>query len=397
MPLDVVDTLCDLVALPSVNPMGRNVSGPEYFEYRVTEYLEHLFQRLGLAFERQQLEPQRANIVARLDGSRDPLDGGGLVVLEAHQDTVPVEGMTIPPWTPAVRDGRVYGRGACDIKGGMACMLAAVSRLVEQRPNAMPTIIVACSANEEFGSCGARDLARVWQRRESRLVPRVPDAVIVAEPTELNVVVAHKGVMRWCITTIGRAAHSSQPEAGLNAVYGMAKVLNVLEEYARDVVMQRGQHPLVGRPTFSVGLISGGISVNTVPDRCTIQVDRRVLPGEDGRDARQHVVDYVGQRLGSAVNVEHHPPMLASPGLSDDNNGAVAARLVQVIRSHGGPGQCLGVPFGTNAPAYSLIGAPTVVFGPGSIAQAHTCDEWIEIDQLRRATDILTEFASSGV
>jgi acetylornithine deacetylase/succinyl-diaminopimelate desuccinylase-like protein len=111
MSLDVVETLRDLVSLPSVNPMGRKVSGPEYYEYRVTEYLEKLFQRLGLPYERQELEPKRANIFARLDGSTDPREGGELIVFEAHQDTVPVEGMTIPPWTPTVENNRVYGRG----------------------------------------------------------------------------------------------------------------------------------------------------------------------------------------------------------------------------------------------------------------------------------------------
>jgi acetylornithine deacetylase len=201
--------------------------------------------------------------------------------------------------------------------------------------------------------------------------------------------------MRWCVTTRGRAAHSSKPELGVNAVYGMAKVLNVLEQYARDVAPQLGSHPLVGRPSLSVGLIAGGISINTVPNCCTIQIDRRVLPGEDGLAARQHVVDYVRERIPTTLEVDFEPPLLASPGLSDVANGAVAERLSAVIRSRGGHGEKLGVPFGTNAPAYAQIGAPTVVFGPGSIAQAHTCDEWVEIDQLQKATDILTDFGAS--
>ena len=179
-----------------------------------------------------------------------------------------MDGMTIPPWTPEIRDGRIYGRGACDIKGGMACMLTAVSRLAEQRPAEMPTIIMACSVNEEHGFSGAKEMGQRWASGESKLVPRVPDAVIVAEPTDLNVVVAHKGVARWTVHTRGRAAHSSRPELGVSAIYGMAKILNVLEEYARDVAPGRGAHPLVGRPSLSVGVIAGGLSVNTVPDHC---------------------------------------------------------------------------------------------------------------------------------
>ena len=397
MPLNVVETLCDLVALPSVNPMGRAVSGPEYYEYRVTEYLEKLFQKLDLPYECQQLEPKRTNIFARLDGARDPQSGGGLIVFEAHQDTVPVEGMTIPPWDPQVREGRVYGRGSCDIKGGMACMLTAVSRLTEQRPKQMPTIIMACSVNEEHGFSGAKDMAQLWTSGMSRLVPRRPDAVIVAEPTDLNVVVAHKGVMRWCISTRGRAAHSSRPDLGVNAVYAMAKVLNLLEEYARETVPGLGEHPLVGRPSFSVGVIAGGISVNTVPDRCTIQVDRRILPGENGAQAREHVIEFVRKRLPESIEVEFEPPFLASPGLSDNKNSALARSLSQVVREHGSSGDCVGVSYGTDAPAYDRIESPTVVFGPGSITQAHTCDEWIAIDELHRATEILTTFGARGM
>lgn len=392
MPLDVVKTLCDLVAIPSVNPMGRAVTGPEFFEYRMTEYLETLFKKLRLPYECQEIHPKRTNIFARLDGARDPMSGGKLLVFEAHQDTVPTDGMTIPPWTPDIRDGRIYGRGSCDIKGGMACMLTAVSRLMEKPAAERPTLIMACSVNEEHGFSGAKDMAQLWARGESKLVPRVPDAVIVAEPTDLNVVVAHKGVMRWTVVTHGKAAHSSRPELGTNAVYAMAKVLNILESYAREIAPARGEHPLVGRPTLSVGLISGGLSVNTVPDACAIQIDRRVLPTEDGPAARQHVIDYIKERIPASLRVEHQDAFLASPGLSDTRNGELARRLSQTAREHAADGRRLGVPYGTDAPAFDRINAPTVVFGPGSIDQAHTCDEWIAIEQLHRATEILTDF-----
>ena len=137
MALDVVETLCSLVATPSVNPMGRDVSGDEFYEYRMTDRLEGIFRELGLPFERQQVAPKRSNIFARLDAT-DRHGSDQLLAFEAHQDTVPVDGMTIPPWEPTVRDGRVYGRGSCDIKGGMAAMLAAVSRLAEVRPAGRP-------------------------------------------------------------------------------------------------------------------------------------------------------------------------------------------------------------------------------------------------------------------
>lgn len=396
MPLDVVKTLCDLVRIPSVNPMGRDVSGDEFYEHAVTDYLETVFRELGLPCERQQIAPRRENIVARLAGADRTEESKPVLVFEVHQDTVPVEGMTIPPWTPEVRNGRIYGRGSCDIKGGMACMLAALSRLAEERPPGMPTIVMACSVNEEHGFDGATTMGRLWKSGASQLVSQWPDAVIVSEPTQLDVVVAHKGVVRWRIVTEGRAVHSSTPESGDNAIYRMGRVLSALEEYARDVAPALGRHALVGAPTLSVGLISGGISVNTVPDRCAIEIDRRVLPGEDYQEARQAAVKFVQDRCGED-GIRHEEPFIASGGLSDAANGRLAGALSDVSQAAGGRGQLIGVPYGTDAPAFDQLGIPTVVFGPGSIEQAHTCDEWVAIDQLLKATEIYYEFAKRGL
>ncbi len=395
MSLDVVDLLCDLVRIPSVNPMGRAVSGSEYYEHAVTNYLEGLFGKLNWPFERQEVEPNRCNIFARIEGVRRPEDGGALIVFEAHQDTVPVEGMTIPPWTPQVKDNRVYGRGACDIKGGMAAMIAALSRLAELRPADMPTMIMACSVNEELGSSGAIQMAKSWAAGQSKIVPRAPDAVIVAEPTKLNVVLAHKGVARWRCHTRGKAAHSSRPENGENAIYHMTRVVQAFEEYAKNIVGTLGHHPLVGSPTLSIGLIAGGISVNTVPDTCTIEIDRRLLPGENPNAAQQHVIDFIAQRIPKHCRIEHDPLFIGTGGLPDTHNRDLGNRLSEVIRRLHAPGEQIGVPFGTDAPAFVAIGSPVVVFGPGSIDQAHTCDEWVAIDQLRSAVEMLVEFGKT--
>lgn len=392
MVLDVVETLSELVRIPSVNPMGRSVSGPEFLEARVTEHLEGLFTRLGLPSERHTVAPGRDNIITRLDGRVPPEQGGPLVLLEVHQDTVPIDGMKIDPFSGEVRDGRVYGRGACDIKGGMAAMLAALSRLVQERPPEMPTIALACSVNEEYGFTGAQQLQRIWSEGKSQLVPRLPDLAIVAEPTLLNVVVAHKGVARWRCHTHGRAAHSSDPSQGVNAIYRMGKVLAALERYAQEVPPTHQAHPLVGRPTLSVGTITGGISVNTVPDRCTIEIDRRVLPGEDPRHAWQEVIDFVSAHSGLAEPPTHDEPHMIAGGLPDHINGALAARLAEVVRTLGNPCELIGVPYGTDAAAFARTTMPVVVFGPGSIAQAHTEDEWVEVDQLRRAAEVYYEF-----
>jgi acetylornithine deacetylase/succinyl-diaminopimelate desuccinylase-like protein len=401
MTLDVVETLSDLVRIPSVNPMGRAVSGEIYYEHRVTDYLEKLFKRLKIPTERHTVAPQRDNLIARVDGFKTPDKGGKILMLEAHQDTVPVEGMTIDPFDPQVRDGKIFGRGSCDIKGGMAAMISALARLAKEKPRGRPTVVLACTVNEEHGFTGATDWARCYAGAagetpapRSKLLPRVPDGCIVAEPTKLNVVVAHKGAVRWRCHTGGIATHSSQPHLGDNAVYHMARVLQVLESYAKEVVSHLSDHPLCGHPTLSVGLISGGISVNTVPDRCTIEIDRRVLPGEDPEVAYRHAIDYLSTVVPVGTPVIHDKPFLMTYGLADDNNQAFGDQLGGAIRERvPDAGQLIGVPFGTNAPHYARTGCPTVVFGPGSIDQAHTADEWLEVEQLQSASEILFDFA----
>ncbi len=393
MPLNVVDTLCELISRPSVNPMGRAVDETIHLEHRVTDYLQQLFQQLDIPWRRQTISPRRDNIVARLDGEVPPGEGGAILMFEAHQDTVPVDGMIIPPFEPQVREGRVYGRGACDIKGGLACMLSALSQLGAERPQGMPTVVMACSVNEEYNFNGALQMRQLWADSQTPLLPRAPDAIIVAEPTLLDVVVAHKGVLRWKCHTRGHAAHSSRPQQGENAIYHMARVLGVLQSYAEEHVAKLGQHPLLGSPTLSVGMIEGGVSVNTVPDRCSIEIDRRLLPGEDPLDAWEHAKAHLASQLPSDLPIEHEAPQLAAQGLSDDLNKRLAEQLGELARQRGGPGRSIGVPYGTDAPAFAADRIPTVVFGPGDLQQAHTKDEWIAIEQLETATEIYCEFA----
>src|SRR6266404_2632495 len=204
--------LRDLVALPSVNPMGRDLPAGIVFEHRVTDYLEQLFRSLGVAYERQEVVPQRANIVARLEtpGARRPL------FLEAHQAPVPIDQMTIEPCGAKIDNGKLYGRGACDIKGGMAAMLGCFARLAREKPAGCANVVMACTIDEENTMLGVRELVRRGVRA---------DFAVVAEPTRLNIVHAHKGVTRWHISTAGRACHSSAPEQGINAIYRMARLL----------------------------------------------------------------------------------------------------------------------------------------------------------------------------
>jgi acetylornithine deacetylase len=310
-----------------------------------------------------------------------------------HQDTVPVVGMTIEPFAGEVREGRLYGRGACDIKGAMAAMIAALDRLAELPAAQRPTIVLACTINEEHGFTGATHLAQLWAAGRSRLLPRRPDAAIVAEPTLLDVVTCHKGVVRWQCTTRGRAAHSSSPERGESAIYRMARVLSALERYAREVVGSQASHPKLGRPTLSVGTIAGGLSVNTVPAECTIEIDRRVIPGEDPIGAWRHVAEYVERAVAPELPPEHAAAYIISPGLGEGANQSLAERVVAGMRSLGRECRAFGVPFGTDAAAFGAAGVPSVVIGPGAIDQAHTADEWIAVEQLELGAEAYAAIA----
>lgn len=392
MTFDVVDLLCKLVRIPSVNPMGRNDTGPYCYEHRMTDFLQQLFTELGLRWKRQPVAPRRDNILARLDGNPTLDNGGSLLVFEVHQDTVPVDGMTVAPWDPLIQDNRVYGRGTCDVKGGMASMIAALVRLAKQPSPKMPTIVLACSVNEEYGFTGARAMAKSWAEGNCRLVPRLPDSIVVAEPTSLNVVTAHKGVLRWRCVTSGRAAHSSCPEQGTNAIYRMAPTVLALQQYALSL-SKRDPHPVLGPPSLSVGTVQGGVSVNTVPDRCTIEIDRRLLPGESPEESLHDAVDWIDHRVPATSRGSHEPPFMESRGLNDRQNRTLAQQLCHTIQRAGRPCQLIGVPYGTDAPAFAEQGIPTVIFGPGSIEQAHTDSEWIAVDQLRTAADIYEQLA----
>jgi acetylornithine deacetylase/succinyl-diaminopimelate desuccinylase family protein len=395
MDVDPLEILRLLVSIPSVNPMGREEAAAPFGESRLTDCLERLFQELGMRTERHQVLPGRENLYAVLDGEVPPAAGGALLLFDAHQDTVPAEGMTIEPWTPTIRNNRLYGRGACDTKGGMAAMIAALARLSRERPAAMPTILMACTADEEYRLTGAPALVARWRQGRSELIPRAPDVAVVAEPTGLDVIVAHKGVIRWECHTPGRAAHSSRPDLGDNAIYRMARLLTALDRYETEVIPGLASHPLCGGSTLNVGTIRGGTAINLVPDRCCIEVEIRVPPGREPASARKELVEYLEHEESATSSVDHDPPYMLGLPLADNDNGRLAARVADTIRGVTGKSRCRGVPYATNAAFYAQAGTPSVVFGPGAIEQAHTADEWLSLDQFLQATEILYRFAVS--
>jgi acetylornithine deacetylase len=275
----------------------------------------------------------------------------------------------------------------------MAAMLAAVARLHQERPAAMPTIVMACTVNEESGFTGAAALPRLWEAGVSKLLPRRPDAAVVAEPTSLQVVVAHKGVVRWRCHARGRAAHSAQPETGENAIYRMARALVAIERYQKEVVGTLGSHPLSGRATLNVGTIAGGVSVNTVPDRCTIEIDRRLAGREEPGPAQRHLIEYLQGQCDAASWLEHEAPFMSGLPLDNEANGPLAERLAAAACEVAGQCRQVGVPYATDAAVLAAAGIPAVVFGPGSIAQAHTADEWIDLGEVHQAAEIYYRFA----
>jgi len=396
-------TLADLVRRPSVNPMGRDLSGPEYLEGRVTDYLVQRFTAAEIPWARQPVTPGRDNVVARLEAT---VPAAPTILWDAHQDTVPAEGMTIEPFAPLVRDGRMYGRGACDVKGGMAAMLVALDRLRASPLPRRATVVFSATVNEEFGFSGARALTRLWG--DSATVPTDvaarqlgggrPVAAVVAEPTDLDLVTQHKGAVRWRIRVRGRACHSAFPERGSNAIYPAGRVILAIEALAAELLARQPDHPC-GPPTLNLGTIRGGAGVNLVPDLAVLEVERRVLPGESPVAARDEVIARIAAAC-EAATVEHDPPFLESAGLADASADRAAAAWIEslaaAVRVGGAAGRRTAARYGTNASVFAEAGVPSVVFGPGSIAQAHTADEWIELAQVDAAAAALAATVTAG-
>lgn len=373
-PEPVIRTLAELVRIPSVNPAYEDGVS----EAGVVAWLREFCRERGIETWETEVFPGRPNLVARIPG-RDPRRR---VVLEAHTDTVSVKGMTIPPFDPVIDGNLLYGRGSCDTKAGLAAMLHAAASLKDEGYVPPCEVWVAAVVDEEYSYRGVVKLCEGLTAH----------AAIVAEPTELKVVVASKGVLRWRIRTRGRAAHSSKPHLGVNAIQHMTRVLLALEEH--DDTLSTRVHPLVGRATCNVGVISGGVQVNFVPDECLIELDRRLLPGESAAEALreyQALLDEVAARNPDLV-VEMEPPMLTDEALDTPVDAPPALLAGEILREMGLDGDPVGVPFGSDASKLARQGVPSLVFGPGSIDRAHAAVEYVEIDQVLQAEAFFRAF-----
>ncbi len=375
---DVVQLLRDLIALPSANPADGQPDDTTYGEVRVVDYLEQFFARHGIDTMRQPVLPGRENLIVRLEGTApQPM------ILEAHTDTVGIEGMAIAPFDPVVAAGRVSGRGACDDKASLAAMATALVRVARGARPAR-TCILAATCDEEYRFSGVNAFL-AHPEVAGLATDDLPGAMAcVGEPTALAVVIAHKGAFRWRLRTHGTAAHSSNPDAGCNAIYRMATVISQLEAYARSLG-SRARHPLVGGPTFSVGTIRGGSAVNIVPDRCEILIDRRLIPGEDGEAAREEIVAFLGASTPYELET-----LLTDWPMETARDAQIVSCLERATTAVCGTCRVTGVQYGTDASKLHRCGVQCVVCGPGNIAQAHTANEWVDIGELEAAVEVYT-------
>ncbi|HEU4931959.1 MAG TPA: M20 family metallopeptidase [Pyrinomonadaceae bacterium] len=368
---NTLQLLRDMIAIPSVNPMRAN-SG-EYVEKAMANFIETMLSRAGIDCERQTVAEGRDNVIAIVHSTGSDANG---LMLNSHMDTVPVDNMSIKPFDPVIENGRLFGRGSCDAKASLAAMMSAVIDYA-QKPARPRPVVFAAMADEEFAFSGS------WKLIEKSWPV---SACVIGEPTRLRRVIAHKGIVRWRIAVQGLSAHGATPELGRNAVYDGARVALALEEYAQRLA-ENQSHSRLGHPTLNVGKVAGGHSVNIVPDKCVIELERRMLPGEDGLRAVEDCEQFVRKQLGNSVELTFEEPYLIDPAMETTPEAVIVESLARAQQDElGFVGELGAVNYGTDGSKLSRVGIETVVCGPGDIAQAHTANEFIEVEQLELAT-----------
>jgi acetylornithine deacetylase/succinyl-diaminopimelate desuccinylase-like protein len=360
----VVDLCQALVQIPSENPSGSTVShGEEAIARFVGEFLESI----GAQVEYEEIGPGRPNVYGLW-----PIPPGATqrILFAPHLDTVTVDGMTVDPFLGKPLDGRLYGRGSSDTKGPMAAMLWALKSVDLSRLNV--AVGFAGLADEEFEQLGAKACA----------VRKMADFAIVGEPTSLDVVYTHKGTAWIEIETRGRSVHASIPETGINAIDRMTDTLKILHERFPEICPVQPD-PVLGKPTLSTGRISGGAKINVVPDRCHAELDIRIVPGQESMATA--VAEFFLQHQVPAIvkPIKTSAPLYTSP-----DNPFIRKFMALGSRLTGANWYC-------DAAFFALEGIPAIAIGPGSIAQAHTADEFIEIAELERGAEFFANYLLS--
>ena len=363
-----------LVSIRSVNP---SLSAGGEGEGRVAEVAAELLGAWGLRVATPEVAPGRRNVIARLDG-----DGDATLLLNGHLDTVGVDGMTVPPFAAQILGSRLVGRGACDMKGGVAALLAAVSRLAAGGPR--PNVVVVLTADEEHASLGMDAFVRGGP---------VADCAVVCEPTGLTVMPAHKGFVWVKASFRGRAAHGSLPREGVDAIRHAALFISALDRYT-VALESRPPHPLLGYGSVHIGTIAGGSAPSVYPDQCEVQFECRTMPGTSAGNVLgelEAVLDEVRARepsLRGSIEVT-----LARPGTEVPTESRLVRGLLDACGVHGVAPAVRGMTAWVDAAFLNEAGIPAVCFGPGSMAQAHTADEWIELAEIAACAGVLETFA----
>ncbi len=377
-PDPAIRLLRDLVAINSVNPtLVPGAPG----EREVAELIAGEMQRGGLDVSIEAVVPGRPNVVGVLEGRAK----GRTLMFCGHTDTVGVAGMR-DPFTPAERDGRLYGRGAEDMKGGVAAMMDAAAAIARGGGLASGRLIVAAVVDEEHSSIGADALVKTWRA----------DAAIVTEPTDLAIAVGHKGFAWVEVEVQGTAAHGSRPAEGQDAILRLGRVLARLERL--DASLQaRPPHPLVGTGSLHASFIHGGRELSSYPDRATLQMERRTLPSEPESTALaevQAILDALAREdatfRGTAT------AMFSRPAYELPADHELPRTLAEAFSTVSGRPRVTGASFWTDAAVLGHAGIPSILFGPGG-AGLHSTEEYVNVADVITCRDVLVELARRWV
>jgi acetylornithine deacetylase/succinyl-diaminopimelate desuccinylase family protein len=364
--------LQEMVRIRSENPFYEPPDAG-YREKEMADYLSEQMSRLGLRVEQQEVKPHRPNVFGYLTGT----EGKFTLMLAGHTDTARTTGYP-SAYEVKFEDGKIYGRGACDMKAALAAYLAVAKVLKESGLRLKGNLIICGNMDEEFQMLGSKAIGRDGPKA---------DQGIIGEPTNLQICPANKGRVSTKIVTRGLAAHSSVPEKGVNAIVRMAKIIEAFEDY-NDELLSRSPHSLCGHGRFTPGVIHGGVQVNMVPDYCELEVDRRTLPGE----TKEKVYEEFHQRIQSVkakvadlvYNITEPTWLIPPNDISPQEPVVQSLRAAHLAIHHRDPGIQAFVA-GSDAPH---MGFPTVICGPGSIAQAHSTCEFVELEEVVSATKI---------
>jgi acetylornithine deacetylase len=374
MPDFAIELLRDLVAIDSVNPsLVPGGAG----ESEIASALAAEMRGIGLDVEITDAAPGRPNVVGVLEGRRP----GRSLMLCGHMDTVGVVGMDAP-FDPVQRDGRLYGRGAQDMKGGLAAMLGAARALTISGGLPAGRLILAAVADEEYASLGAEALVGRWKA----------DAAVVTEPTDMIVAIGHKGFSWVEVATEGRAAHGSRARDGRDAILRMGRVLSRLELLDREL-QARPPHPVLGTGSLHASLISGGRELSTYPDHCALQLERRTVSGESDETALKEVEQILEALKREDPEFEAKATLLfGRPPYEIPAEHELPCALEATVARAGLATKLTGMTFWTDAAILGNAGIPSVVFGPGG-AGLHGIEEYVLVDEVLACRNALADLA----